>query len=73
MLQMMTPFQLANIVVQTYPWVPDIGALLNVLAAQEGQPPAVELLGLLDGGAAVESAPTDPFLQPSDPTTAAPC
>ena len=49
---MMTPFQLANIVVQTYPWVPDTGALLNILAAQEGQPSAIELLGFADGSVA---------------------
>ena len=45
---MMTPFQMANIVVQTYPWVPDTGALLNVLAAQEDEPSALELLGFAD-------------------------
>ncbi len=46
---MMTPFQLANIVVQTYPWAPDTGALLNQLAEQEGQPSAIELLGFGEG------------------------
>lgn len=62
---MMTPFQLANIVVQTYPWVPDTGALLNILAAQEGQPSALELLGFADGSVAADSAPTDPSAQDS--------
>lgn len=57
---MMTPFQLANIVVQTYPWVPDTGALLNILAAQEGQPSATELLGFADGSAVADSAPLHP-------------
>ncbi|KAL0032676.1 hypothetical protein WJX79_002317 [Trebouxia sp. C0005] len=47
--KMMTPFQLANIVVQTYPWVPDTGALLNQLAEDEGQPSAIELLGFGEG------------------------
>ena len=56
---MMTPFQLANIVVQTYPWVPDTGALLNILATQEGQPSAIELLGFADGSDA-DSAPVPP-------------
>ena len=51
-LQMMTPFQLANIVVQTYPWVPDTGALLNILAAQEGRPSAIQLLGFAESEAA---------------------
>lgn len=49
-MQMMTPFQMANIVVQTYPRVPDTGALLNQLAEQEGQPSATELLGFGEGG-----------------------
>ncbi len=55
-MQMMTPFQMANIVVQTYPWVPDTGALLNQLAAQEGQPSAIELLGFGDSGVPPELA-----------------
>lgn len=54
--KMMTPFQMANIVVQTYPWVPDTGALLNQLAAQEGQPSAIELLGFGDTGVPPELA-----------------
>lgn len=55
---MMTPFQLANILVQTYPWVPDTGALLNQLAEQEGQPSAIELLGFGEGsGSDVRVAP----------------
>lgn len=56
--KMMTPFQLANILVQTYPWVPDTGALLNQLAEQEGQPSAIELLGFGEGsGSDVRVAP----------------
>lgn len=62
LVQMMTPFQLANIVVQTYPWVPDTGALLNILAAQEGQPSAMELLGFADGSVA-DFAPVDSSAQ----------
>lgn len=46
--QMMTPFQMANIIVQFYPWTPDTGELLNQLAAQRGQPHASELLGFSD-------------------------
>ena len=65
LVQMMTPFQLANIVVQTYPWVPDTGALLNILAAQEGQPSAIELLGFADGNVAADSAPLYPSAQSS--------
>lgn len=57
LMQMMTPFQLANIVVQTYPWVPDTTVLLNVLAAQESQPSAIELLGFADGQTAADSGP----------------
>lgn len=53
-LQMMTSFQLANIVVQTYPWAPDTGALLNQLAEQEGQPSAIELLGFGEGSVSAE-------------------
>ena len=57
-LQMMTPFQLANIVVQTFPWVPDTGALLNILAAQEDEPSAIELLGFTEGNSADHAAAT---------------
>lgn len=67
-LQMMTPFQLANVVVQTYPWVPDTGALLNILAAQENQPSALELLGFADGRA--DAAEFDPPLQTSPDVSA---
>ncbi|KAL3131600.1 hypothetical protein ABBQ38_007898 [Trebouxia sp. C0009 RCD-2024] len=56
--KMMTPFQLANIVVQTYPWVPDTTVLLNILAAQESQPSALELLGFADGQTAADSSPS---------------
>ena len=49
-LQLITPFQLATIAVETYPWVPDTGALLNQLAAEDGQPSAVELLGFGEFG-----------------------
>lgn len=57
-LQMMTPFQLANIVVKTYPWVPDTGALLNILAAQEDEPSAIELLGFTEGSSTESVAAT---------------
>ena len=44
--------------VETYPWVTDAGALLNQLAAEAGQPSAVELLGFGEFGvhASTESA-----------------
>ena len=45
---MITPFQMANIIVQFYPWVPDTGEILNQLAAQQGEPHATELLGFAD-------------------------
>lgn len=48
--KLITPFQLATIAVETYPWVPDTGALLNQLAAEDGQPSAVELLGFGEFG-----------------------
>lgn len=66
-LQMMTPFQLANIVVQTYPWVPDTGALLNQLAEDEGQPSAIELLGFGEGSISGElDVKMAPQMQNSD-------
>ena len=46
--QMITPFQMANIIVQFFPWVPDTGELLNQLAAQQGGAHATELLGFAD-------------------------
>ncbi len=67
---MMTPFQLANILVQTYPWVPDTGALLNQLAEQEGQPSAIELLGFGEGSV---SAGSDVRLAPQMQNSDMPC
>ncbi len=67
---MMTPFQLANILVQTYPWVPDTGALLNQLAEQEGQPSAIELLGFGEGSI---SAASDVRLAPQMQNFDMPC
>lgn len=43
---------MANIIVQFYPWPPDTGELLNLLAAQAGQPHATELLGFTDSSQA---------------------
>ena len=45
-LQLLSPFQLANIVVQTYPWVPDTNELLNMVARELHEPSADELFGL---------------------------
>lgn len=44
----MTPFQMASIIVQFYPWAPDAGDILNQLAAQRGEPHASDLLGFAD-------------------------
>ena len=45
-LQLLSPFQLANIVVQTYPWVPDTNELLNMVARELHEPSADDLFGL---------------------------
>ena len=38
------PMQAANVIVQSYPWAPDILSIMNCLAEDLGDPPAAELL-----------------------------
>lgn len=40
------PLQAANVIVQAYPWAPDMLAIINCLAEEEGDPSAGELLSM---------------------------
>lgn len=40
------PMQAASVIVQSYPWAPDILSIFNCLAEDEGDPPASELLAM---------------------------
>lgn len=40
------PMQAANVIVQSYPWAPDILSIMNCLAEDMGDPPAAELLAM---------------------------
>ena len=44
-LQIVRPYQLAQVVVMASPWVPDTGPLLDLVAQAEGEPSAEALTG----------------------------
>ena len=58
------PMQAAVVIVQSYPWAPDLLSIMNCLAEEGGDPPAAELLAM--GYHAAVGLPPEEKLAPSN-------